>query len=126
MADAKELSADEEEAGRLTGDGGRGAVDAGGDGAAVVEAGDFPEVTDAEGPWASAGERLVVEVEEVFVEEVEEALVIRAAVEVEQLSAGGGVVDAAHGVGVLECLRGGTGVGAEPCVGFVGGAVDVP
>ena len=101
-------------------------MDAGGDWAAVVEAGDFPEVTDAEGPWAGSGEGLVVEVEEVFVEEVEEALVIRAAVHLEQLSAGGGVIDAAHGVGVLESFGGSAGVGAEPCVGFVGGAVDVP
>ena len=110
----------------LTGYGGRGAMDAGGDGAAVVEAGDSPEVTDAEGPWASAWEGLVVEVEEVLVEEVEEAVIVLAAVHGEQLSAGGGVVDAAHDVGVLDAFGWSAGVGAEPCVGFVGGAVDVP
>lgn len=110
----------------MAGDGGGGAMDAWGDGAAVVEAGDFPEVTDTEGPWAGAWEGLVVEVEEVFVEEVEEALVIRAAVQVEQLSAGGWVVDAADGVEVLKAFGGSAGVGAEPCIGFVGGAVDVP
>lgn len=119
-------SADEEEAWGLAGDGGRGAVDAGEDWAVGVEAGDFPEVTDAEGPWAGAGEGLVVEVEEVFVEEVEEALVIGAAVHLEQLSAGVWVIDAADGVEVLEAFGGGSGVGAEPCIGFVGGAVDVP
>ena len=121
----RQISTDEQEAGRVAGVGGGGAVDAGWHGIAGVVGGDAPEIEMAEGVGVGAGGGGVVEVVAELVEPDFEIGVVGAAVEFEQFGAEGGVVDLAAGVGGAQTLAGRAGVSAKPSVGLDGGAVGV-